>query len=143
MSLANYLSLPRLLSGLMLTAGGQFCVFGLMASFEVAPRDRTPWLIGYGFLALCLFASAMRLGLTSFGSRRTIQRQGIVGLVLGSLIAFLAIFLLCLFGPNGEHLGPLSGLGFGLFFAPFGGGLGGIGGTCLGLKSGKASAYKP
>ena len=142
MSLANYLSLSRLLGGLSLTICGEFFVFGFIASFEVAASDRLPWLVGYGLLALCCFASAIRLGLTSFGTRRTLQRQGIIGLVLGSFISFLPIFLLCLFGPRREYLGMFSGIGFGFLAAPFGGGIGGILGTCLGLRAAQGKPYR-
>lgn len=114
-------------------------MFGFLASFEVAPGDRTPWLIGYGLLALFFFCNAIRLGLTAFGTRRVIQRQGIVGLIIGSLIAFTPILLLCLLGPRREYFDLLSGMGFGLLAAPFGGAIGGIVGTGIGLRSGRST----
>ncbi|MEM9089938.1 MAG: hypothetical protein AAGC93_14465 [Cyanobacteria bacterium P01_F01_bin.53] len=120
MPLSHYLILSRLMSALMLNLCGEFCVFGFLASFEVAPSDRTPWLIGYGLSALFFFSNAIRLGLTAFGTRRTIQRQGLVGLIMGSLISFAPVFLLCLFGPRREFFNLLSGMGFGFLAAPFG-----------------------
>ena len=140
MQLSTRMIAFRIAVALLLLASVEFCVFGFLASFE--PGNNPSFRIAFPLVGLSFFAGAAWLGFGAFRLPRGVLMRGIIGLCLGTFIAWFATYLVTIMGP-GIGTSMWSGARFALLAAPIGAPIGGASGVWIGSRRPNGRAEIP
>lgn len=122
-----------LLLALFLSALGEFCLFGAIASMEAKVENNgyLPFLIGYSIFCLSFFTCSALVGIGAFGLNRSNLAHGLMGMILGAALAFASTFVIFMMGPRWDLLGASAGVIYGILLAPIGAVICGLSGVWI------------